>query len=329
MDGIQHFCSQYQQKPDHEKKSFQDIIDKQMIAIQSLKTSPYVYAHCTYKGVQTIMYQEFCELQRRLAFPYEEALYEACQNDGNRIKNVVFQQERLSGVYDVTVSAGVDHCLFYPDILKAFSVNDFKRMNALIPLECGISRTGHWLPQLCTNLLMAIYYESPEHVEFCREHCEAALKRKETLYFKSILNCLIAIFEQDVPAFNEHLANVCKGLGRVQDPAVGPMDRILSLDAHGLYNLARWKFDDQKKAQVKMPVSPAFWPELADSLSGPDEEIEPYYIYEKDLSFFNRLVCDLTPVRLTGTPKRRTVDVEAMQLYYGQLIEQELNSAVG
>jgi|GEM_PF-6107598 len=324
MNGIQHFCSLYEQKAESERKSFQEIIDRQMLTIKSIKNSPYRYSHLTYKGVQTIMYEQFCGLMWSVAFPYEAALYEACQKDVGRIKNVVFQQERLSSVYNATVGGGGDHCSFYFDIMKAFSVNDFKRMNVLMPLECGISRIGYWVNKMCTNLLMAIYYESPEHIEFCREQCEAAAKRKETLYFKAQLNCLIAIFKQDVQAFNEHLANVLKGLGRVQALGVGPMDRVLNLEAHGLYNLARWKFEGEKKAQLIMPQHRAFWPELVESLGEPDEEIEPYYTYENELAFFNRLLSDETPIRVKGTLMRKSVDNEAIELYYGQLIEQEL-----
>lgn len=99
-----------------------------------------------------------------------------------------------------------------------------------MPETLGLSKNGHWLSLMCTNLLIAAYYKKQEFVDHCTDKLESSLKRKDSLYYKSILNCLADIFSADPDAFDKDLASVCKGWQQIRLVYIQPIDRTISLD---------------------------------------------------------------------------------------------------
>lgn len=285
MEGMELFCREFEKMlSEGKERSFSESVRRQKIGVVNSIASVYALAGYTYQGVPTVMLARFCNmLSVEAKFPFYAALYEACRTDYKKIPNVIFQHERLERVKNLIAHSGCDHSFYIYQALCALAVDDFSGLEALLPEELGLAKHGYWIPVICTNLLLAIYYKKPEYVEYCADKLETSLKRKENLYFKSILNCLADIFTKKPDAFNDDLENVCKGLQKSKQFGLEPFDKILSLEALGLYRLACLEFHGTDRERLKMPEHFAFWKEAAELPF--DRRIEPYFVYTGELSF--------------------------------------------
>lgn len=228
-----------------------------------------------------------------IEFPYYEALYSVVKSERYAdIPKIVCQHTRHNILYWMGVNTGIDHSGNYKFVLESLSIADFEMLEKCLPLDCGLAMSGYWYDNMAANLIMAIYYKDSLHIEYCDENIASFLQRKESIYNKAQLQCLVGIFRKDADTVNASLEAMCKAYQRTREADI---DKTLCLSAHGLYNLACWNMHDEKN-KLLMPKHYAFWKNAFLSLSEPPHDM--YYEYKGELSFMNELYKNVPTVRV-------------------------------
>lgn len=228
-----------------------------------------------------------------IEFPYYEALYSALKSERyDDIPKIVCQHTRHNILYWMGINTGIDHSGNYKFVLESLSIADFEMLEKCLPLDCGLAVSGYWYDNMAANLIMAIYYKDSLHIEYCDENIASFLQRKESIYNKAQLQCLVGIFRKDVDMVNASLEAMCKAHQRTREADI---DKTLCLSAHGLYNFACWNMPDEKD-KILMPNHYAFWKNAFLTVSESPHDM--YYEYKGELSFMNELYKNVPTVRV-------------------------------
>ena len=89
------------------------------------------------------------------------------------------------------------------------------------------------------------------------------LGKKNPEYVKLRIECMMAILDQDPDTFNEKIGPFCKAWMKGQEWGMNAFTKGFCVEAHGMYNLAKWAYGGVMKDQIRMPDEKNFCQDLA------------------------------------------------------------------
>ena len=196
------------------------------------------------------------------------------------------------------LDTGADHGLFgmntSPYLLAANMMDDVK---LLLPKENGFATYKH----VCTpvaNLLMAILYDDSEFSQKAIEQAQKEMTKKIAVYDCLHIDCMLAILQKDYNHFNEVINNYCEAYKKSRDFFQGALAKQFVIEAHGMYNLARYAFNGEMKEKIELPKADNFCQELAIWQNEHNNVVgKIHHIYPEDLDFYNRFMMS-KPVKM-------------------------------
>ena len=178
------------------------------------------------------------------------------------------------------------------------------RVKLLLSEENGLG-TYSYVGTSIANLLMGILYENEELKADALKIAEKELNKKNPTYCKLHIECMKAILQCDYEAFNEKINLFCKAYMSVREFGFNSFHKRFCIEAHGMYNLAKFAFEGALSNKIVLPTAENFCQELArwqeehDRCAG-----KVHYIYPEKLEFYNRLM-NSTPVQMHLIKKGR------------------------
>lgn len=248
------------------------------------------------------------QLERRMLMNYYKAFSDM---DMEFLNDVLFENAHLLQMSQIS-DFGCDHGVFGMRVsTNLLAANMFEDLMKLLPLENGIATYSfHSTP--IVNLLMAVLYDNQEFTKEAVDFAKKALAKKATQYAKLHIECMLAIVEKDYEQFNEKINLYCKAFKKNTDFFLIELGKQFVIEAHGLYNLAKWAYAGAMKEKIVIPVADNFCQELAryqDENNHVPGKIR--HVYPEDLDFYNQLmVAKPVEMHLVSRGKKSFVDTD-------------------
>lgn len=248
------------------------------------------------------------QLERRMLMNYYKAF-----SDRNIefLNDVLFENAHLLQMRQIS-DPGCDHGVFGMRVsTNLLAANLFEDVKKLLPFENGIAKYSP-IGTSIANLLMAVLYDNREFTKEAVDFAKKALGKKAAQYDKLHVECMLAIVEKDYEAFNEKLELYCKAFKKNNDFFLIQLGKRFVIEAHGLYNLAKWAYAGEMKEKIVIPVADNFCQELAryqDENNHVPGKIR--HVYPEDLDFYNQLmVANPVKMHLVSRGKKLFVDTD-------------------
>ena len=228
--------------------------------------------------------------------------------DMNYLNDVLFETAHLFQMGNI-LSPNCDYGFYglriTPNLLAA---NMMDRIRFLLPQEAGISKG--YFGACIANLLLAIMYDNSEIKRDAMNIAMKELQKKNPDYCKLHVECMIAVLNRDYDTFNVKINEYCKSYKKAREFGFNAFNKRFCIEAHGLYNLARYAFDGAMKDKIKMPVAENFCQELALWQDEHDNVVgKAYHIYPESLDFYNRLmIAEPVQMHLCKSGKKSCID---------------------
>lgn len=225
-------------------------------------------------------------------------------HDMELLNDVLFETAQLLQIGNI-MSPDTDHGYFgmkvTPNLMAA---NLMDRIKLLLPEENGIAACSY-VGASIANLLMAILYDNVELKSDALKIAETELNKKNKKYCKLYIECMKAILQCDYETFNEKINLFCKAYMGVKEYGFNDFNRRFCIEAHGMYNLAKYAFDGAMRDKIALPAADNFCQELAVWQEEHNFCIgKIHYVYPEKLDFYNRLMHS-TPVQMHLIKKGR------------------------
>lgn len=240
-------------------------------------------------------------------------------HDMEMLNGILYETAHLLQMCNIS-SIGTDHSYYglriTPNLLAA---NMMDRVKLLLPEDNGVS-TSSYIGVAIANLLMGIIYDSPKLKEDSLKLCEKQLDKKIAKYYRLYIECMIAVLKCDYDEFNNKINLFCKAYTGAREYDMNGFNRRFCIEAHGMYNLAKYAYNGAMKEKIALPAADNFcqdlavWQEEHDCRHG-----KIYYNYPEELDFYNRLMkCQPVTMHLIKNGRSRCIDTGR---YLKELIE--------
>lgn len=232
-------------------------------------------------------------------------------HDIELLNHALYETAHLMQISNIS-NTGTDHGFYgmniSPNLLAA---NMMERVKLILPEENGLGKytfTGTHI----ANLLMAIIYDNREFREEALDLSEKELSKKNPEYLKNWIKCMRAILLKDCGQINEQLSLFCKNYVNCKEFGMNGFNRKFCVEAHGMFNLAKWAYGGELKKKITMPQASNFCQELADFQEQHDYQMgEVVYTYPSNMDICNKLMhCYPPPMYLIGEGKKQMLDVD-------------------
>ncbi|MCF0144456.1 MAG: hypothetical protein HUJ79_05065, partial [Firmicutes bacterium] len=185
-----------------------------------------------------------------------------CDRDMAYLNDVLYETGHILQLGDV-LADDIDHGIFgwrvTPELMAA---NMFDRLPLLLPYENGLA-TYNFVTTSIANLLIAIIHEDTGFAKEAKQQAMKELGKKNPEYVKLRIECMMAILDQDPDTFNEKIGPFCKAWMKGQEWGMNAFTKGFCVEAHGMYNLAKWAYGGVMKDQIRMPDEKNFCQDLA------------------------------------------------------------------
>ena len=208
--------------------------------------------------------------------------------------------------YEADMPRGIDlfcgQTQFYPNIEKylkkqyAVSKKSLKGMSLESKVEyaCIVQVQDPYRGGVYTAFKKLLYKRN-DFAVYARKCAEECLTRKQTISEKSMLCFLLALCEQNSSEASAQLAEICRGTSKNKEPYMTPFDRMLSLQAIGMYNFAVYIEPDFAK-KIDLPNNQNFCRSFISwQLQHRDYTGKPFIHYEAPLEFYNTVLTTIPP----------------------------------
>lgn len=232
-------------------------------------------------------------------------------HDMELLNNVLYESAHLMQISNIS-STETDHGFYgmniSPNLLAA---NMMERVKLILPEENGLGKYAFSGTHI-SNLLMAIIYNNPEFKEEALTLSEKELNKKIPEYLKNWIKCMRAILLKDCEQFNEQLALFCKSYMKCKEFGMNGFNRRFCVEAHGMYNLAKWAYDGELGEKITMPQASNFCQELAEFQEKHNFRMgKVVHIYPSNMDICNKLMqCNPPRMYLIGKGKKQMIDVD-------------------
>jgi hypothetical protein len=227
--------------------------------------------------------------------PYRVGVYTAFKNnDMELLNNVIYLSACMCHIDAVS---GYDHGAFAYELLPLlFSARLFDRVKLAVPEEIGMSHNGYTkVSSTIVNLIMALLYKRDDFAVYAKKCAEECLTKKQTISEKSMLCFLLALCDKDSSEASAQLAEICRGTSKNKEPYTTPFDRMLSLQAIGMYNFAVYIEPDFAK-KIDLPNNQNFCRSFISwQLQHRDYTGKPFIHYDAPLDFYNTVLTTIPP----------------------------------
>lgn len=240
-------------------------------------------------------------------------------HDMEMLNDVMYESAHLLQMCNIS-STGTDHSYYglriTPNLLAA---NMMDRVKLLLPEDNGVS-TSSYIGAAIANLLIGIMYDSPELKEDALKLCEKQLDKKITKYYRLYIECMRAVLRCDYDEFNDKIHPFCKAYMSARDYDMNGFNRRFCIEAHGMYNLAKYAYNGAMKNKIILPAADNFCQDLAVWQEDHGcRQGKVYYHYPEELDFYNRLMkCQPVTMHLIKKGRSRCIDTGR---YLKELIE--------
>ena len=216
--------------------------------------------------------------------------YHAFQNrDMKYLNDVLYETAHLEQIGNIS-DTGTDHGFYgmriTPNLMAA---NMFDRLKLVLPEENGLG-TYAFVGTNIANLLMGICYENPDMSEEAGKRAYIALQKKNPEYIRYHIECMLAILEKNAEEFNRKINLYCKAFLKAREFGLNDFNKGFCIEAHGMYNLAKWAYNGLMKSDIKMPTEKNFCQDLAE---WQEENGKPVghicHVLPDELEIYNRI----------------------------------------
>ncbi len=231
--------------------------------------------------------------------------------DTKMLNDVLFETAHIKQIENI-LNPGVDHGYYgfriTPNLMAA---NMMDRLELVLPEENGVS-TWSYIGAAAANLLMGIMYDNRELKEDALRLANRQLEKKVPNCYRLFVECMMAIMQCDYAGFNEKINLFCKAYMSLKDSDMNGFNRRFCIEAHGMYNLARYAYAGAMRDKIELPTADNFCQDLALWQSGHDCKAgEVYYHYPMELDFYNRIMkCRPVQMHLIKNGRSRCIDTE-------------------
>jgi hypothetical protein len=159
--------------------------------------------------------------------------------------------------YLVRLAGGNEHsggydCAHVFDLLMAIAVRDAKLVDRFVATFPGPFKSGHPATVILANGVYAVLQREANSYESL---ATAMRSRSEAKWFQSMLNCIAAIMAGDRLAVADAILGLAKGN---KSPSKSSMQKLVCIEAHGLYQLCSTEFNCRGIAMPSPPQYPTW-----------------------------------------------------------------------
>ena len=86
-------------------------------------------------------------------------------------------------------------------------------------------------------------YDITELSKAAKESAQKQLAKKTPLYCQLHIECMLAILDCDYKSFNLKINDYCNAYMKAREFGMNAFNKGFCVEAHGMYNLARFAFD--------------------------------------------------------------------------------------
>lgn len=211
--------------------------------------------------------------------------------DMQKLNDAIYETAHLNQISNI-LSTSTDHGFYGLRITpELMACNLFDRLHFVLPCENKLSM-GRYIGAAITNILMGILYPENYSTDVVKTMANKNLSKKNPEYYKLHIECMIAILEKNAEDFNEKINLYCEAYKKNKEFDMNPFNRGFCIEAHGMYNLARWAYEGAMKDDIVMPIATNFCQELAEWQEAHDDTSGSIlYSLPEDLSIINQLKC--------------------------------------
>lgn len=217
--------------------------------------------------------------------------------DMEYMNDALFETAHLEQVGNIH-SPDSDHGYYGLNITPhLLAANMFDRLGLVLPEENGLGNYS-FIGTHIANLLMGILYDNGELRKNAVIRAEKELGKKKPEYLKLHIECMLAILRQDPETFNSKLREYCDASTKAKTFGMNAFNKGFCIEAHGLFNLAKWAFGGQMKDKIDMPDSKNFCQDLAQwQQDNGCKQGTVRTMYPEELDIFNKILSS-KPVRM-------------------------------
>lgn len=191
-------------------------------------------------------------------------IYEAFKSyDMALLNDVIYQSASVQQISNISAGGGDHSCFSFHTLPEILASNSIDRVPLLIPESLGMSANGHRVSKAKMNLIMALWYHDEAFIDAARKNTEEVLKTKLVGSDKASLFYLLALLNKDAEAASQYLELFCAEKKKSRGFGETKFTKAFCVEAHGLFNLARYVNDGELDGRIKMPEQSNFSRDLA------------------------------------------------------------------
>ncbi|HBI62752.1 MAG TPA: hypothetical protein DDY31_16355 [Lachnospiraceae bacterium] len=246
-------------------------------------------------------------------YEYKDGFYDAVrEKDWQSVNDYLYQETCYRLVPSADGGPGVDHSFYIHWAIEAYACGAEHIFQNIYPYELGLTDYGYRYCVVCSNLLIAQFYNDDKMLHYALTAADKFTKSRAGKWERTVIQFLLDILNKDFEAANVELLNVCKGYSRIDKSMYAIED--ICIPAHGLYFIAKSWLIKEEFTQIKMPVHKMFLQDYAQwRLDNTSAVLKPYMVYPPKMDIINKIYAmpvaktQLTKMRETEQSKLRTV----------------------
>ena len=180
--------------------------------------------------------------------------------------NGIYQENRFNCIYGNRANSGGAQTINFIEVVLAYSCNDYKLLERIMPFEAGPASSGYSVPYY--NMVYAMTYHDDEVGKKAQAELSTFMEKKRTQFDLKLAKFFYDLYQKDVDGVNCGLQELCDLMGKCKwinehiyglDKDIQTLGKMVAIFIHGLYHIAM-KFLEGSPLldKIKMPEHKSF-----------------------------------------------------------------------
>ena len=180
--------------------------------------------------------------------------------------NGIYQENRFNCIYGNRANSGGAQTINFIEVVLAYSCNDYKLLERIMPFEAGPASSGYSAPYY--NMVYAITYHDDEVGKKAQAELSTFMEKKRTQFDLKLAKFFYDLYQKDVDGVNRGLQELCDLMGKCKwinehiyglDKDIQTLGKMVAIFIHGLYHIAMKFLEDSPLLdKIKMPEHKSF-----------------------------------------------------------------------
>ena len=180
--------------------------------------------------------------------------------------NGIYQENRFNCIYGNRANSGGAQTINFIEVVLAYSCNDYKLLERIMPFEAGPASSGYSAPYY--NMVYAMTYHDDEVGKKAQAELSTFMEKKRTQFDLKLAKFFYDLYQKDVDGVNCGLQELCDLMGKCKwinehiyglDKDIQTLGKMVAIFIHGLYHIAMKFLEDSPLLdKIKMPEHKSF-----------------------------------------------------------------------